>query len=50
MKGFAVVFSLGVAQANGQLDPTDIASDADFPKFSDFLSTNRGGVGLLGVH
>jgi len=47
MKGFAVVFSLGVAQANGQLDPTDIASDADFPKFSDFLSTHRGGVGYV---
>jgi len=45
MKCLAVVFALGVIEANCQLDPKDIASHADFPKFEDFINTHRGGVG-----
>lgn len=41
----AVVIFLGVSQVNGQFDPTDIASDPDFPKFEAFIHKFRSGAG-----
>jgi C1A family cysteine protease len=41
----AVVFAFVAVQVSCQADPSDIASDEDFPKFADFLQKYRGGMG-----
>jgi len=45
MKLQTVVSVLGFLQANCQLDPKDIARDADFKRFTEFINKYRGGMG-----
>jgi C1A family cysteine protease len=45
MKRFATGVLLGATVAQGQLNPKDIASDADFTAFKGFIAAHRGGVG-----
>lgn len=45
MMRVAAILVLGLIQAECQLDPKDISSHPDFPKFADFINTHRGGQG-----